>query len=74
MKKHKKFAAILGLVALILLYLSTLIFAFLDNTKTHLLFMTSISATIFFPIVLYVLTILHKYSNKDDSSSSDDEV
>lgn len=61
MKKQKKILAIIGIVCLVLLYLSTLIFAFIDTTTSLIFFKTAIGASIFFPVILYVMSIFYKY-------------
>ncbi len=65
MKKTKKIFATIGIVLLVLLYLSTLFFAFFDTTASLFYLKCSIAATIFFPVILYVMTMFHKLNNKN---------
>ncbi len=63
MKKSKRICAIIGIICLAGLYISTLVFAFIDTTTSLVYLKCSIGATIFFPVILYVLTIFHKIGN-----------
>lgn len=77
MKKAQRIFALLGVILLVLLYVSTLIFAFLDSSASMGLFKISIAGTIFIPVILYAMTIFHKLFSKDHSDSSnhiDEEV
>ena len=77
MKKAQRIFALLGVILLVLLYVSTLIFAFLDSSASMGLFKISIAGTIFIPVILYAMTIFHNLFSKDRSDSSnhiDEEV
>ncbi|MDE6312422.1 MAG: hypothetical protein K2M46_02195 [Lachnospiraceae bacterium] len=65
MKKLKKIAAILGIVVLAGLYLSTLIFALMDSEKSLQLLQASIYLTITFPVVLYGIQLIYKLLHKN---------
>lgn len=67
MKNKKKIIAVLGIIVLIGLYLSTLIFAFMDSTLSFQLLQISIFCTIAIPILLYICNMLYKLLNKDES-------
>lgn len=71
MKKTKRILALAGAVLLILLYLSTLIFALIDSPVTNDLFMASAAATILIPVLLYGLQLFYRLRNnsKDDSDN-----
>ena len=71
MKKTKKIFAIIGIVLLVLLYLSTLIFAFFDTTASLFYLKCSIAATIFFPVILYAMTMFHKLNKKNKGQDED---
>lgn len=66
MKKSKRILAMICVVLLIVLYGSTLVFAFLDNSKTMGFFKASVAATIFVPVLLYAYTLFYKLFNKND--------
>ena len=53
MKKVKQILAIIGIVFLVLLYLSTLICAIIDRTETMRLFQASVMATVIIPMLLW---------------------
>lgn len=61
MKKNKKsVVAMFGVIALVLLYLATLITAFLDIPNWDRLFQTSLVATIGIPILLWIYVLAYK--------------
>ncbi|MBO5093934.1 MAG: hypothetical protein J6C33_06210 [Lachnospiraceae bacterium] len=61
MKKNKKAsAAILGVIILILLYLTTLVTAFLNIPNWDKLFQASLVATIGVPILLWIYVLIYK--------------
>lgn len=53
MKKAKRILALTGAVLLLLLYISTLIFALIDSPLTNMLLTASVCATILIPVLLY---------------------
>ncbi len=74
MKKAQRIFALLGVILLVLMYVSTLIFAFLDSSATMGLFKISIAGTIFIPVILYAMTLFHKLFSKNDSEDSTDNT
>ena len=61
MKKNKKsIVAIMGIILLALLYLVTLVTAFLDIPNWDRLFQASLIATIGLPILLWIYLLLYK--------------
>ena len=52
MSKTKRILALLGVILLAALYLSTLFFAIFDSPNTMWLFKASIAATILLPVLL----------------------
>lgn len=71
MKKTKRILAIIGAVLLAGLYVSTLIFAFIDHSRSLGLLKLSIAFTILVPVMLYAYTLLYKLTKKDDDTSGD---
>lgn len=65
MKKLKKLLAILGIILLAGLYLSTLIFALMDSEESIKLLQASIYLTITFPVILYAISLIYKLLHKD---------
>ncbi len=59
-KKLKQVLAIIGLVIIAGLYLTTLILALTGNENTHGLFLASIFATIMVPLIMYILSWIFK--------------
>lgn len=74
-KNKRSIIALLGVAALVLLYLAALITAFLDIPNWDKLFQASIVATIGIPILLWVYLLLIKgiKNRQSDAYFSDDE-
>ena len=53
MKKFKRFFALTGAILLILLYVSTLIFALIEHPAAIGLLKASVACTILLPVLLY---------------------
>ena len=64
MKKTKRILALVLVVLLVLLYLSTLVFALLDAPVFTSLLKASIAATILLPVLLYGFLLFHRQSQK----------
>ena len=62
MKKSKRIMALIGAILLVLLYVSTLIFAFIDSVVSQKLLMAAIAATILLPVLLYIYTLFSRTS------------
>lgn len=58
--KLKRILALLGAVILAALYLSTLVFALMDNELADSLLIASVLSTIFIPIILYAFQLITK--------------
>ncbi|MDD3141520.1 MAG: hypothetical protein PHX08_21505 [Lachnospiraceae bacterium] len=69
MKKRKRILAIIGVVLLTCLYLSTLFFAFFDHDKSLDLLMVSIAATFFIPVSIYAYTLIYKLNKPNDTDT-----
>lgn len=65
MKKTKRVLAIIGVILLAGLYLSTLLFAFIDKSQSLWLLKSSIAATILVPVLLYAYSLIYKLTTKD---------
>ena len=70
MKKSKRIMALIGAILLVLLYVSTLIFAFIDSVVSQKLLMAAIAA-ILLPVLLYIYTLFSRTSHTDDSDSNE---
>ena len=72
MKKVKQILAIIGIVFLVLLYLSTLICAIIDRTETMRLFQASVMATVIIPVLLWAYSFIYKLIKKNAKDQMDD--
>lgn len=68
MKKFKRAFALIGAVLLILLYVSTFVFALFDHSASMGLLKASVACTILFPVLLYAYILVYKTTRKDDDS------
>lgn len=64
MKKSKRIMAIVGVVALVSLYLASLITAFFVTEASAALFKISIISTVAIPILIYAYTLVCKVFGK----------
>ena len=79
MKKAKQILAIIGVILLVALYVTTLIFAITDNTGTMSMFVASVVATVVIPVLIWAYTFIFKLlknhygpdSDSDEGPSSD---
>lgn len=71
MKKTKRILAITGAVLLVVMYASTLVFAFIDHTKSQGFLKASIACTILVPVLLYAYTMFYKLAHKDNSDDNE---
>lgn len=63
-EKGKQILAIIGIILLVVLYLSTLVCAITDNTGTMKMFKASIFATFVIPVLIWAYTFLYKLTHK----------
>lgn len=70
MKKLQRILAMLGIVALVLLYASTLLFALMDSEQSTNLLMASVAATILIPVLIYGFTLFTKLSKNESDDNS----
>ena len=71
MKKSKRIMALIGAILLVLLYVSTLIFAFIDSVVSQKLLMAAISPTFLLLLRSYISTLFSRTSHTDDSDSNE---
>ncbi len=65
MNKKKRILALLTVILLVALYLSTLFFAIFDSPHTMWMFKASIAATILVPVLLYAFALFYRLAHKD---------
>lgn len=69
MKKFKRIFALTGAILLILLYVSTLVFAFIDHPASIGLLKAAVACTILLPVLLYAYALVYKATRKEDEDS-----
>lgn len=69
MKKTKQILAVIGIILLVLLYLSTLVCAIIDRTETMRLFMASIFATVVIPVLIWAYTFIYRLIHKNSDEN-----
>ena len=65
MKKARQIIALIGVILLVLLYVSTLVLAIVDKSSSMKLFQTSFIATIIVPVLIWTVTFFMN-RNRDD--------
>ncbi len=65
-KRLKQILAIIGLVIIAGLYITTLVLALIGSESTRSLFTASIICTVIIPVFFYVINWLYKVLKKDD--------
>ena len=74
MKKVKQILALIGVILLVALYITTLILAITDNSGTMNMFFASVVATIIIPVLIWAYTLIYRLTrgNKDSDEKSTD--
>ncbi len=72
MKKLKRTLALIGAALLLLLYVSTVLFAFLDHSTSMGLLKASVACTVILPVLLYAYALVYRTIRKDDDDSDAD--
>ncbi len=62
MKKIKRIVAIICIILLLALYVTTFVMALADNSATMFMFKGCVICTIFIPVVAYGFILLHRYA------------
>ena len=68
MKKVKQILAILLVVLLIGLYITTLVMALIDDSATLSMFKASVAATIIVPVLIWAYSFIYKLIKENDDS------
>lgn len=71
MKKLKRILAILGVIVLVGLYLTTLILAICGNPKTMNAFIASVVATAVIPVLLWAYSMIYRLLKEHYSKRKD---
>lgn len=72
MKKVKQILALIGVVVLIGLYVSTIFCAVSSSENFMNLLMASIYATVIIPVLLWAYSFIYKLTRKDEDEKKDD--
>lgn len=72
MKKGKRILAIIGVILLVGMYASTLLFAFIDTSQSKGLVKASIACTILVPVMIYAYTLVYKLV-KDKNNDNENQ-
>ena len=71
-KKTKRILALIGVILLVGLYITTLVLAIVDSSATMDLFRGSIFATVVIPTIIWAYTYIYQlFSKKKDHDDSD---
>ncbi len=62
MKKFKRVVAIICIILLLGLYVTTFVMALADSSATMFMFKGCVICTIFVPVVAYGFIVLHRYA------------
>ena len=73
MTKVKQILAILGILLLLGLYVTTFVMALTDNTETMLLFKASLFATFVVPVLMWVYSLVYKLAHQNSDSKNSNE-
>lgn len=73
MKKTKRILAIIGVVLLVGMYLSTLVFALMKNENASNMLMASIVCTVIIPVFLYAYTLMYRVLGRRGNGTEEDE-
>lgn len=73
MKKAEQILAIIGVILLVGLYVSTLVCALFGGDNFMDLLMASVYATFVIPVLIWAYTFFYKLIKKDDSEKEDSQ-
>ena len=66
MKKFKRFAALICAILLFLMYVSTLVFAFIDKSRSLGLLKASVACTILVPVMSYAYILVYRLIHRNN--------
>ncbi len=69
MKKGKQILALVGVIVLVLMYASTLVFALMDSPVSGDFFKASLACTIILPVLLYGFSLVHRLAQKNNENA-----
>lgn len=74
MKKAKRILALIGVVILIGLYVSTLVCALSSSENFMNMLMASIYATVIVPVLIWAYTFIYRLVRKDSDDEKEDSM
>lgn len=74
MKKAKQILALIGVVILIGLYVSTLVCALSSSENFMNMLMASIYATVIVPVLIWAYTFIYRLVRKDSDNEKEDSM
>ena len=66
MKKFKRFTALICAILLFLMYVSSLVFAFIDKSRSLGLLKASVACTILVPVMSYAYILVYRLIHRND--------
>lgn len=73
MKKTKRILALIGVVLLAGMYVSTLVFALMKHENASNMLMASILCTVIIPVLLYAYTLIYRVLNRRNNETENDK-
>lgn len=74
MKKTKRILALIGVILLVGMYLSTLVFALMKHENASNMLMASIICTVIIPVLLYAYTLMYRVLDRRNDKTEKDSV
>lgn len=74
MKNVKRILALTGAILLILLYVSTLVFAIFDHSASKGLLKVSVAFTILLPVLLYAYIMFYRLAHRNDGVEDIEDI
>ena len=72
-KKFKQISALIGVIIIVLLYLTTLILAIMNNSYTKRFFYASLFSSVFLPVMFYLMMWIAKVFRSYNPNLNDNQ-
>ena len=72
--KIRRIAAMIGVIILAGIYITALLAAIGNWENSHAVFMTAVYLSIAVPVIIYVIMLIHRYSNKKDEKTDENKT
>ncbi|MCD8299749.1 MAG: hypothetical protein LUC41_01015 [Clostridiales bacterium] len=70
MKKAKRIIALVGVIALVALYVSTLVLAIIGSEQTMSLFIAAVVSTVILPVLIWAYSFIYQLIKKNYSNEA----